>query len=144
MRKKLANQTGSTTGWVSDAQSLLVTLRNRKQTAKVVAETISEVQPKLIQLMQDHDMPKLQAIDAEGIKITGTKVELSVVEIDENRLASALGAAMWAKVTARKLDKKKLEGMIAAGQIDANVVASCSMEVDRAPYVLVKESKGRR
>lgn len=140
MRKKLANQAGALTGWEGDAEGLLVALRNSKADLKHATAMVGDYQPRLVKIMQDHDMRKVQVADEEGVTVTGTKVEPSVVEIDEGRLAKALGARDWSKVTTPKLDKVKLEQMIAAGVVDPWVVASCSTEVNRTPYVLVKES----
>ena len=48
---------------------------------------------------------------------------------DESKLRKALGAALWNKVSTRRLDERKLKALIKSGEVDTLTVAQCSEEV---------------
>jgi hypothetical protein len=122
---------------------LLVRLRDLKKTIKNaeeqrVGKNLDGVECTLADLMREWGIQNA-SVTVNGIKITGTLVEGTNLRIDEERLKRALGAARWQQITSRVLDKAKLEDAIARNLVDANVVAQCSGEQPRRPYVTIAE-----
>ena len=108
-------------------------------TTKVTLDTYEQMkkdqQADLVQEFKDGGF-KSHSVAADGMKVTGTLVEPERVKIDEERLKKAVGTEVWNRITSRTLDKKKLEALLALGEIDPNVVASCS-ETSVSPYIKI-------
>lgn len=112
------------------AQDDLISLaRLNEQITRLKAEK-DAIQAMVVEAMKEAGQ---KTMSASGVH--GTLVESTVVEIDADRLKGELSAPMWKRVTKTVLDKEKLEAHVATGDIDPNVVASCSEEKPRAPYI---------
>lgn len=127
---------------------LLRRLRDLKKTLKEAEEqrvgrNKDGIEVQLASLMQEWGITTA-SVEVDGIQITGTLVAGSTMAIDEDRLKRALGATKWQSVTSRVLDKAKLEDAIARNLIDATVVAQCSVETPRRPYVTIMERVANR
>lgn len=72
-----------------------------------------------------------------GRRYKVTKVQGKSLVIDEKKLRKRVGAAMWNRITTRTLDRKKLDAYVASGEVNTTVLAECSHEVDKTPYVKV-------
>lgn len=64
-------------------------------------------------------------------------------KIDADRLKKALGATAYNKLTSAFLDEAKVEAAIKLGEVDPNVVASCT-ESSETPYLEVRFTKKRK
>jgi hypothetical protein len=122
---------------------LLVRLRDLKRTIATaeeqrVGKNQDGVECQLAALLKEWGIQHASVLDGP-VKITGTLVESSGLTIDEHRLQRAVGATNWQKITSRVLDKAKLEDAIARGLVDATLVAECSAETPRRPYVKIQE-----
>jgi len=82
--------------------------------------------------------------DYNGIKITGSKVTSSTLDIDEEGLREELGEERWRAVSRRVLDRKLLEDAIVRDRIDASALANNSREVSKKPYVRLTIKEGER
>lgn len=98
-------------------------------------------QEELVGLMQTSGMKSTTVDAANGEHLSVTLVEGTSIVIDESLLKKKLGARMWDRVTSRVLDKRKLDANVAAGDIDPMVIAECSNEVPRTPFVKVARKK---
>lgn len=98
------------------------------------------VEDQLIPLMKRAKM-KTASTEVDGVVITGTLVEASEEVVDGERLKKAVGAEIWKKITTPKLDKAKLIDAMATGLVDKQVVAQCSSEKPKKPYVKITERK---
>src|SRR5215471_2163300 len=122
---------------------LLVRLRDLKKTIKEaeeqrVGKNLDGIECQLAALMAEWGI-NTASYEVDGVKITGTLVQGSSLHFDEARLKRALGAKLWDSITTRTLDKAKLEDAIAKGYVDATVVAQCSVETPRRPYITIAE-----
>lgn len=72
---------------------------------------------------------------------TGTLVSATRLVFDEAKLKKSLGASMWNSLTKQVLDRSLLEANIAAGKVDANVVATATDEVQNKPYIKIGRGK---
>jgi hypothetical protein len=132
---------------------LLVRLRDIKKTLKEAEEQrvgkhLDGVEVQLAALMEEWGV-NTASVTLDGVKITGTLVKGSTINIDQERLKRALGAQGWQNITTRVLDKAKLEDAMAKGLVDATVVAQCSVETPKRPYITIAERvvervRGRR
>jgi hypothetical protein len=90
------------------------------------------------------------------LKVTKHKVDYSADEdavvsiktrenakIDEERLKKALGATKFNKLTSKVLDEAKVEAAINLGEIDPNVVASCT-DFTPVEYLEVRFTRKRK
>ena len=69
------------------------------------------------------------------VDVKMTVVNSSTVTVIEDKLRKALGVARFNKMTKRVLDKSLLEDAMAKGAVSPTVVASCSEERPRKPYL---------
>lgn len=131
------------------ANSIIVLLQRLRDLKKTIKDAESEikgdagVEAQIIDHFNHARQKSMTITDHEGTRITGTLVEGSTIELDEVRLKKAIGAPTWNKVTKRVIDKTKLEDAMADGTVDPNVVAQCSNEVPRKPYVRVTENASK-
>jgi len=122
---------------------LLLRLRELKRTIaqaeeQRVGKNLDGVECQLAALMKEWGITTTSVTEG-SLKITGTLVESTGLTIDEERLKRAVGATKWQGITSRVLDRAKLEDAIAKGTIDPTLVAECSQETPRRPYVKVGE-----
>ncbi len=124
-----------------DAQRLLVQLQEAKQALHHYEAEVRTIQTALIAEMQDSGTRKamVDRILADGKLSTtiGTLTEPVSVVIDEAKLKRAVGAATFRKLCKEVMDKGKLEQAVQDGLVDIAVVAECSDEVARGPYVRI-------
>lgn len=73
----------------------------------------------------------------DGSTVKATFVQATRLVYSEERLKTALNAKQWAKVTKQVLDKTLLEAAVVLGDVDANVVASCTDQTESAAYAKV-------
>lgn len=118
----------------SKIQDKLVRLLEIKQKRAALDEEYSTLENEVIALM-DKIGEKTATVSDESGALTGTVVRGSTLQINEDGLRKALGAKLWAKVTKRVIDKKKLEAFTVTGEISPMVVAAHSEEKQSKPYV---------
>lgn len=98
-------------------------------------EAKNEVKPGLLALMQDEKVTTRKvALEDEGVEATVQMKRRETMTIDPERLKKALGAPTFNKLTTPQLDESKVEAAIQLGEIDPNVVASCTTETS-TPYL---------
>lgn len=110
----------------------LIALAQIKKDIDHLSTVKNEIEANIVDAMQQIGK---KSISAQGVK--GTLVEGTTVNIDEDALKKALGAKTWGKVTKQVLDKAKLEAAVVIGDVDEVVVAQCSEEKPRKPYIRV-------
>lgn len=114
---------------------MLARFATTKANLDVLEARKKEEQAELVAQFKDKGT-KSYSVEADGFRVTGTLVEPERIKIDEERLKKAVGAEVWNRISTKTLDKKKLEALLALGEIDANVVASCS-ESSVSPYIKI-------
>ena len=122
---------------------LLLRLRELKRTIaqaeeQRVGKNQDGIECQLAALMKEWGITSTSVMEGP-VKVTGTLVESTGLTIDEERLKRAVGATKWQGITSRVLDRAKLEDAIAKGVIDPTLVAECSQETPRRPYVKIGE-----
>lgn len=70
-----------------------------------------------------------------------TVVASEVTKIDEAALLAAIGARAFNKLTARKVDKAKVEAAIAQGTLDISVLAEVTEVKPRAAYLKITRAE---
>jgi hypothetical protein len=78
---------------------------------------------------------KTHTVKVTGGSITGTFTQSVRHELDEDKLKARVGATVFNKATVRKLDQKKLDGLIASGVISAADVAACLTDKPNNPSI---------
>lgn len=95
-----------------------------------------EVGNQLLPLMVDEKVTKQKADLGHHVATVRVKKRTKMV-VDEDRLKKALGASQFNKLTSPVLDEAKVEAAIQLGDVDPNVVASCTSESE-TPYLEVR------
>ena len=119
---------------------LLIKVAKLKAKSELAEANYREAQEDLIVLLSTSEDRSVTSQCGTN-SITGTLVTSETLSINEDGLAKALGAKVWAKCTKRVLDKKKLEALITTGEVNAVVVAANSSETARKPYVRISTKK---
>lgn len=112
----------------------IVEFAKHKEAAKYHEGQWREAQPSIIEQMEEAGSNR-RIVDTDDAKVTATIVRGTTVNLDSDRLKKAIGARAWNKLTVRSLDQKKVKEAIESGDLDPNIVAECSDEVDKTPYV---------
>jgi hypothetical protein len=76
-----------------------------------------------------------------GKQRTVTYVRSDRVEIDEKALRKALTAKVYDKFTVKKLDRKRMEAAMSAGEIDPMVVSQYITSKPGMPYLKYSEKE---
>lgn len=113
----------------------LVQYDNEHNLAKHWEERRKDTQRELLGAMKSARKSELRA-STDRENLTGKHVVTERNRIDAEKLKKALGAKLWKKVTTPALDEDKLEAAIKLGEVDPNVVASCSSTTE-SEYVKV-------
>ena len=71
-----------------------------------------------------------------------TVVERETIKFDETVLYKSLGKRKFARIANLKLDRKLLEQAVAAGEIDMDLVSSCSVVSKSDPFIRVTDATG--
>lgn len=97
----------------------------------------------LLPLMKDEQVTKKKVmLDEDTVATVSVKTRESMT-IDEERLKKAIGAPAYNKLTSPVLDEAKVEAAIQLGDLDPNVVASCTTE-SQTDYLEVRFGKPRK
>lgn len=102
---------------------------------------------KAIAAQHDAQNALIEQLALRGIKShefdghRATVVKSSTYVFDEKGLRKAVGARSYNKWTTAKLDRKKLEKAVEAGDLDPVVLASYATEKEGAPYIRLTEKK---
>jgi hypothetical protein len=78
---------------------------------------------------------KTLELDVDGMTVRATIVRGSTVKVDPAKLKKAIGGPAYAKLCSLQFDPAKLEAALAMGEVAPTVVAACSDEISKAPYV---------
>jgi DNA integrity scanning protein DisA with diadenylate cyclase activity len=90
----------------------------------------------IVQWLQQHEKKSEYAnVDDHDYKVT--MVTRETVKFDEATLMSALGKRRFARVAKLKIDRSLLEQAVASGEIDANLVANCTVVSTSAPFLRI-------
>lgn len=119
-------------------QQSLKELRELRAQKRELEDSISVIQENTLGGLTEMGIKSI-TVDLDNLKITGTRVDGTVLKIDEAKLKKNLGARLWQRVTTRTLDRNKLEALVAAGEIDPRIVARCSTEEPKKPYIRITE-----
>lgn len=120
----------------------IITFRDLKAKIKTLGDEVKPLQADIVDMIKSKGNRTMSTQDHNGVTITATVVESTSMAIDEARLKKAVGAAVWKKITTPRLDDKLLEQAIQAGEVDVNVVAQCTTETPRSPYIKLTEKGG--
>jgi hypothetical protein len=102
-------------------------LRKRAESRRADLQTV---------LLLELDQRKATSFEHDGVKVTRVQ-QAANVTYDVDALLVELTAAQRARVTVRALAPAALDAEVAAGRIDAALVARHRIETPKAPYVLV-------
>jgi len=119
-------------------QDALVELRDLRSEKRNLEDSISVVQDAALDGLSELGIKSI-TIDLDTITVLGTRVDGTTLHIDEGKLRKRLGARLWQRVSTRTLDRNKLEALVAAGDIDPRIVAECSEENPKKPYIRITE-----
>lgn len=120
-----------------DVTKEVLETRRLKQEAEAAQERYDRARQDLLDKLQDSGRKTITVEDGDGTKLKATVVRGSNLHVVEERLKKALGAQLWKKVSVQKLDRKLLEDKIASGEVDPTVVAECTVETVRKPFVKI-------
>ena len=120
-----------------DPNELLLVLASVKASVEMLTKQKSDIEARLIILLEANDKKTLTASSADGRKVTGTLVRAERVHIDAEALEKILPADLWTKVTRRVLDSGLLEAHITTGVINEQTVASVTEVKQNKPYVRI-------
>lgn len=123
--------------WLAEVEGEVFEIEDLRVQKSRIEATIKEKQQRILEAFEHVEQSSKTFTHSDGRRFTVTRVQGSSVVIDEEKLKNRLGASMWNKITARVLDRKKLEAFIGSGEIPTTVVAACSDEVPKAAYVKV-------
>ena len=95
----------------------------------------------IITWLKDNQMKSDYArVDDHNYKVT--MVTRVTLKFDESTLMAALGKRRFAKIAQMKIDRVLLEKAVAAGEIDANLVAHCTVVAQSDPFLRISEFTG--
>lgn len=112
----------------------IVQFAKHKAAAKYHEGQWREAQPEIIESMESANVSRRVVTD-DDVKVTATIVRGTTVELDPERLKKAIGAREWNKLTKRVLDSSLVKKAVDDGTLDPAVVAECSVEKEKTPYV---------
>lgn len=123
----------------------IVEVRDQRQIKREAEEAISDHQAEAIEALTALEMGTLSFDDpdVESVKIAATVIRPSELKFDEAKLRKRIGAQKFNRITTRTLDKSKLEEAVKNGSIDPKIVASCSEEKPKKPYIRITEKVER-
>ncbi len=110
----------------------------KREIAKLDAER-KELEASVIEHLESVQLVTVEW--GEDRKNKATIVYGSSIKIDASGLQDELTAKQWQSVSVRVLDEKLLEDKVARGQIDVDLVAKHTTEVQKKPYVRLTEGK---
>jgi hypothetical protein len=118
-------------------------------------ENLQEAELDLVKAQDFYDRQKQEIVDwmtANQMKSDYARVEdhnykitmvtRETLKFDEKTLLAALGKRRFAQVAQLKIDRSLLEKAVASGQIDANLVANCTVVSSSAPFLRISEFTG--
>ncbi len=112
------------------------TYRIAKQLAERAQADVEEARDMLV-----YELEKAGAKSHTYEGHRATVVKTSSYAFNESGLKKALGARVFNKMTTAKLDKKKLEAAMEAGDVDPRIVATYATEREGAAHIRLTESK---
>lgn len=133
-RKKKATLTPEV---IAELGEMVDTIHANRAFVKKVNDDTAKLQEQVIAKMKQHRIDRFKSAS----KINASVIEGTSMVIDDVKLRRRLGARLWGKVTKTVLDKKMLEAAIAAKEVDPIIVAECTEEVPRTPYIKTTEGK---
>ena len=116
------------------------TIRTLRDTKREIDNDINVTSVDAITMMDEAGLDTISYED-DGIKIKGTVVKGTSLNINALKLKKKLGATAFNKLTTRTLDMNKLEAAIAEGVIDPKTVSACSTEEPKKPYIRITQRK---
>lgn len=91
-----------------------------------------------VSIFQEEGVDHAEVVVGDRL-VKGTLVEGTQVVLDEGGLLDALTQKQRDTITSARIDKDKLEAAVKVGLIKADLVASFSEIVPKAPYILLKD-----
>lgn len=126
---------------MKDIEDDVVSYAEKKAEAQKLGKEIDDLSTSILAGLDTLDIDSVVAVGPDGLTHTAKRVQGQRTSIDEGSLKKRVGARVWKTITTLVLDRKKLEAAIAAGDIDENIVASCSTTHDNKPYVRLTSKK---
>jgi DNA integrity scanning protein DisA with diadenylate cyclase activity len=95
----------------------------------------------IVQWLKDNQMKSDYArVDDHNYRVT--MVTRETMKFDEVTLMAALGKRRFARIAKMKIDRALLEKAVASGEIDANLVANCTVVAESDPFLRISEFTG--
>ena len=110
-----------------------------RQAFNEVEEEYKAIKASGVSVFKETGTDKAEVVVGDRL-VKGTLVQATQVVINEGSLMDALTPKQRAVVTSPALDKEKLEAAVKLGVIDADLVAAHSEIMEKAPYILLKDS----
>lgn len=107
-----------------------------KDEAKRAEGVWRDHQSTLVERWSEEDRKSFTTTDGD-VKVSGSLIAGTETHVDEDRLKKALGAVEFNKLTKRVLDPTKVSAAIERGDLDPAVVAECSYDKPKRPYIRV-------
>lgn len=115
---------------------LVVKLADLRQQEKVIKVDIKETQDDLVDEM--NNVNKKTHITVASNKQHSVNVQTNTSRtINEEKLKRKVGPSIWRKVTTLLLDRKKVDALVASGEIDPVDLADCVDENESAPFIRI-------
>lgn len=146
MERKREQVTKSKSALRRVAIEAVVEVRDARNTKRGLEEAISDHQAEAVDALEGLGIESIAFDDpsADNVKIGASVVRQSTLQFDETKLRKKLGVKLWNRISTRHLDRSKLEQAVADGIIDAKVVAACSEEKAKKPFIRITEKVERR
>ena len=119
-----------------DVRQLLLDLHRAKVKREEVEAAYKAASKAYLAALSDNEMDTMTT-EWRDLRITGTKVQSSTLNIDEEALAEAVGPQKWVTISKRVLDKQLLEDAVVKDRVSPTLLAEHSNEIPRAPYTKV-------
>lgn len=113
------------------------TLHNLRNQQKQIADDVSTTQKSVLEQMRDAGESRVSVITKRGERLNATVVQPEPLVIDEAALKKKVGLPLWKKMTSVVFDRKKLEGLMASGEVSAETLAEVSTITKGTPHVRV-------
>lgn len=124
-----------------ELEELLINYQEAELDLVKAQDHLDRQKDEIVRWLQANQMKSDYAtVDNHNYKVT--LVTRETLKFDETTLMSALGKRRFARVSKMKIDRGLLEKAVAAGEIDANLVANCTVVSESAPFLRISEYAG--
>jgi hypothetical protein len=111
---------------------LIQRLWSIKVESEALAADRSDLSSRLIEALKDQ---KSETVSVDGGDIRATVVRSSTTSVDIEAIVSELDETLAAKCYKQVIDPKKVEALVALGEISEELVAAHTSSNQRSPYI---------